>query len=80
MSYIDNFFRKAKPDEDLFECSNDFSMIQMIANSFLYHVKGDEKADRFCASDKQRESYKALAMRAEDPIDFIEQIKLMSKE
>ncbi|MGR5138553.1 hypothetical protein [Vibrio jasicida] len=77
MIYVDNFFKRAEVDEELFECSNDFTMVQMIANSFLYHVKGNEKLDKTCATDSKRKNYKALALRAKDPIDFIEQIKMM---
>ncbi len=80
MIYLDNFFKRAKPNEELFECSNDFTMIQELAQSFLYHVKGNERLDRFCATQKQRMSYKKMALRAEDPMDFIEQIKMMPKE
>ncbi|PMO04336.1 hypothetical protein BCT19_01240 [Vibrio splendidus] len=80
MIYVDNFFTRAKPDEVLFECSNDFTTVQTMAQSFLYHVKGDEKIDKSCATDEERQSYKRLALTANDPIDFIEQIKMMPKE
>ncbi|GAB7224767.1 hypothetical protein VoSk93_39860 [Vibrio owensii] len=80
MIYLDNFFKRAKPNEELYECPNDFTMVQMLANSFLYHVKGDETLDKVCATEKQRQSYKTMALRAEDPIDFIEQIKMLPKE
>ncbi|ELP6122753.1 hypothetical protein QTV43_003989 [Vibrio vulnificus] len=80
MIYLDNFFKRAEPNEELFECSNDFTMVQTIAQSFLYHVKGNEHLDKSCATDKQRQGYKTQALRAEDPIDFLEQIKMMPKE
>ena len=77
MIYLDNFFTRAKSDEELFECSNDFTSIDRLAQSFLYHVKGNELSDKSCTTDKQRARYKELVMRSSDPIDLIESIKMM---
>ncbi|MDC5812837.1 hypothetical protein OPW07_24255 [Vibrio europaeus] len=77
MIYVDNFFKRARPDEELFEASNDFTTVQTLANSFYYHVKGNECIDKDCATDKQRERYKRQALKAADPIDFLEDNKMM---
>jgi hypothetical protein len=75
--YLDNFFKRARPDEELYECFNDFTSIDRLAQSFLYHVKGDERKDNECATDEQRARYKKLALRSDDPIELIESIKMM---
>lgn len=77
MKYIDNFFKRARPDEELYECYNDFTSIDRLAQSFLYHVKGNELSDRSCAIDEQRARYKELVMRSVDPIELVETIKMM---
>ncbi|WP_210472622.1 hypothetical protein [Vibrio crassostreae] len=73
MIYVDNFFTRAKPDEVLFECSNDFTTVQTMAESFFYHVKTE-------ADDALQMRYKALALQHDEPIEFIEQIKMMPVE
>ena len=77
MKYVDNFFKRARPDEELYECFNDFTSIDRLAQSFLYHVKGNEKEDRDCANNKQRKRYKELALRSYDPIELIDRIMMM---
>ena len=77
MSYLDNFFKRAEPNEELYECSNDFTSIDRLAQSFLYHVKGDELVDSKCATQTEREHYKQLASRCDDPLMLIEQVKMM---
>lgn len=77
MTYVDNFFKRAKPDEELYECFNDFTSIDRLAQSFLYHVKGNELSDISCATDEQRASYKEVVLRSGDPIELIETIKMM---
>ncbi|CAH1602467.1 conserved hypothetical protein [Vibrio jasicida] len=74
MIYLDNFFTPAKPDEELYECSNDFTSVDRLAQSFLYHVKGNGSK---CATDTEREYYRQLANRCSDPMDLIESIKMM---
>ena len=77
MIYLDNFFKRAKPNEELYECSNDFTSVDRLAQSFLYHVKGDELVDSQCATQTEREYYKQLASRCDDPVDMVESIKMM---
>lgn len=77
MIYLDNFFKRAKPSEVLYECSNDFTSVDRLAQSFLYHVKGNERVDKDCATNKQRKRYKQLALLSDDPLMLIEQIKMM---
>ncbi|HGS4883722.1 TPA: hypothetical protein ACMDRT_001574 [Vibrio parahaemolyticus] len=77
MKYVDNFFKRARPDEELYECYNDFTSIDRLAQSFLYHVKGNELSDTSCATDEQRARYKRLVMRSADPIEVIELTKMM---
>ncbi|HDY7528525.1 TPA: hypothetical protein RQJ59_001783 [Vibrio vulnificus] len=77
MSYLDNFFKRAEPNEELYECSNDFTSIDRLAQSFLYHVKGNELVDSQYATQTEREHYKQLAGRCDDPVDMIESIKMM---
>ncbi|HDY7469736.1 TPA: hypothetical protein RQJ55_003614 [Vibrio vulnificus] len=77
MIYLDNFFKRARAGEELYECSNDFTSIDRLAQSFLYHVKGNELADSQCATQTEREYYKQLANRFDDPVDMIESIKMM---
>lgn len=74
MIYIDNFFKRAKAGEEIHECSNDFTSIDRLAQSFLYHVKGNGSS---CATDAEREYYKQLALRFDDPIYAIEGLKMM---
>ncbi|MEZ8168147.1 hypothetical protein A152_0021850 [Vibrio tasmaniensis 1F-187] len=69
MSYLNNFFKRALPDDELFETPSDFSTVDMLTNSFFYHVKSE-------ASDTELRKYKELARLADDPMDFIEQIKM----
>ncbi|EIC9815192.1 hypothetical protein LA020_002887 [Vibrio alginolyticus] len=77
MIYLDNFFTRAKPDEELYECFNDFTSIDRLTQSFLYHVKGNELVDNQCATDTEREYYRQLANQCSDPMDLIESIKMM---
>ena len=77
MIYLDNFFKRAEPNEELYECSNDFTSIDRLAQSFLYHVKGNELVGSQYATQAEREHYKQLASRCDDPVDMIESIKMM---
>lgn len=77
MIFVDNFFKEAEPNEVLFEMTNDFTSVQMLANSFYYHIKG---SDESCATDKQRMKYKKLALKANEPIGFLLGIKMMQAQ